>query len=203
MTRRAALSLLAGLIVSGCVRLPSPGQPVTYHVLTDPGPIVPAPRTLAGTLLVREMDAPGLYQASNPVFSRSPGTRTYYQFARWSEPPAKRLTWLIRQRLEAARAFEVVSPLGGGVRGDYQLNTRLVDFYHDASTPPGVALLIVEAELVRRSDARLIARRMFVGQAPAATHDAQGATDAMGRAANQVIDALTLWLTEAAAGEGR
>lgn len=200
---RPALCLLAALLLAGCLRLPSPGQPVTHHVLTDPGPIVPSPRTQPGTLLVREMDAPGLYQAANPVFSRSPGTRTYYQFARWSEPPAKRLTWLIRQRLEAARAFEVVSPLGGGVRGDYQLNTRLVDFYHDASTPPGVALLIIEAELVRRADARLLTRRMFVAQAPVVTHDAQGAVDALGRAANQAIDALTLWLTEAAADEGR
>ncbi len=203
MTRRATLYLLASLLLAGCVRLPSPSQPVTYHVLTDPGPVVPSTRTHTGTLLVREMDASGLYQVSNLVFSRNPGTRTDYQFARWSEPPAKRLTWLIRQRLEAAGAFAVVSPLGGGVRGDYQLNTRLIDFYHEASTPPGVALLIIEAELVRRSDARLIARRMFVGQENVTTHDAQGAADAMGRAATQVIDALTLWLTEAAAPEPR
>lgn len=203
MSRRTALYALAGLLLAGCVRLPSPGQPVIYHVLTTPGPVVPSPRTVAGTLLVREMDAPDLYQANSMVFSRSPGTRTYYQFARFSEPPAKRLTWLIRQRLEAARAFTVVSPLGGGVRGDYQLNTRLVDLYHEASTPPGVALLIVEAELVRRSDARLLARRVFVGQADVTTHDAQGAADAMGRAANQVIGDLTLWLTQAAAGEAR
>lgn len=192
-----ALGLLAlALLLSGCVRLPGQGQAVTYHVLTDPGPVVKASRPHAGTLLVREMDAPALYQTLSPVYSRQAGTRAYYQFARWSEPPAKRLTWLLRQRLEAAGVFAMVSPLGAGVHGEYQLNTRLVDFYHDAATPPGVVIVVLEAELLRRRDARLLARRMFVAQQAVVSHDAAGATEAMGRAANRVIDELTLWLAQ-------
>jgi cholesterol transport system auxiliary component len=197
------LPYLLILLLSGCVRLPGPGPAVTYHVLTDPGPVAMSPRTHPGILLVREMDAPALYQAPSPVYSREAGTRSYYQYARWSEPPAKRLTWLLRQRLEAARVFAVVSPLGAGVRGDYQLNTRLVDFYHDSSTLPGVALLVLEAELIRRGDARLIDRRMFVAQEAVPSPDAAGATDAMGRAANRAIDELTLWLARVVAQEGR
>ena len=195
--------LLLGVLLGGCLRMPGPGQAVTYHVLTDPGPVVKSPQPHAGTLLVREMDAPALYQVPSLVFSREAGTRTHYQFARWSEPPAKRLTWLLRQRLEAAGVFEVVSPLGGGVRGDYQLNTRLVDFYHDAASPPGVVLLVLEAELLRRTDARLLKRRMFVAQQPVTSHDAAGATEAMGRAANRVIDELTLWLAQVVSAQGR
>ena len=195
--------LLLAVLLAGCLRMPGPGQAVTYHVLTDPGPVVKSPQRHAGTLLVREMDAPALYQVPGPVFSREAGTRAHYQFARWSEPPAKRLTWLLRQRLEAAGVFEVVSPLGGGVRGDYQLNTRLVDFYHDAASPPGVVLLVLEAELLRRTDARLLERRMFVAQQPVTSHDAPGATEAMGRAANRVIDELTLWLAQVVSAQGR
>ncbi len=199
-----ALGLLAFvLLLGGCMRLPGAGQALTYHVLTDPGPVVKVSRTHPGTLLLREMEAPALYQATSPVYSREAGTRAYYQFARWSEPPARRLTWLIRQRLEAAGVFAVVAPLGGGVRGDYQLNTRLVDFYHDAATPPGVVLLVLEAELLRRTDARLLERRMFVAQQPVASHDAAGATEAMGRAANRVIDELTLWLAQVVAVQDR
>ncbi len=195
--------LLPAILLAGCLRLPGPGQAVTYHVLTDPGPVVKSPRPHAATLLVREMDAPALYQVPNPVFSREPGTRMHYQLARWSEPPAKRLTWLIRQRLEASGAFAVVSPLGGGVRGDYQLNTRLVDFYHDTASPPGVVLMVLEAEVLRRTDARLLERRIFVAQQPVSSHDVAGATEAMGRAANQVIDELTLWLARVVSAEGR
>lgn len=199
--RRIILVVL--VLLGGCLRLPGPGQAVTYYVLTDPGPVVRSPRPQAGTLLVREMDAPALYQIPSPVYSREAGIRSHYQYARWSEPPAKRLTWLLRQRLEAAGVFEVVTPLGGGVRGDYQLNTRLVDFYHDAASPPGVVLLVLEAEVIRRTDARLLKRRMFVAQHPVASHDAAGATDAMGRAANRVIDELTLWLAQVVSTEGR
>jgi cholesterol transport system auxiliary component len=195
--------LLLAALLGGCLRLPGPGQAVTYHVLTDPGPVVKSPRTHAATLLVREMDAPALYQVPNPVYSREAGTRMHYQFARWSEPPAKRLTWLLRQRLEAAAVFEVVSPLGGGVRGDYQLNTRLVDFYHDTASPPGIVLLVLEAEVLRRTDARLLERRIFVAQQAVSSHDAAGATEAMGRAANRVIDELTLWLAQVVAEQGR
>ncbi|MCS6786044.1 MAG: ABC-type transport auxiliary lipoprotein family protein [Thiobacillaceae bacterium] len=198
-----ALLLGAALLLAACVRLPTPGQPITYHVLTDPGPVPASPAAHPSTLLVREMEAPALYQVTNPVFSRSAGTRAYYQYARFSEPPAKRLTWLIRQRLEAARVFRTVAPLGGSVRGDYQLNTRLIDFYHDAANVPGEALVLLEAELVRRSDARLIERRIFVARAPLDQADAQGATDALGRAANTAIDELTLWLARLMANESR
>jgi ABC-type uncharacterized transport system auxiliary subunit len=194
------LCLLA-VLLAGCLRLPGPGQAVTYHVLTDPGPVVRVPRPHPGTLLVREMDAPALYQIPSPVYSREAGMRMYYQYARWSEPPAKRLTWLLRQRLEAAGVFAAVAPLGGGVRGDYQLNTRLVDFYHDIAT--GVVLLVLEAEILRRSDARLLERRMFVAQQSVTSPDAASATEAMGRAANRAIDELTLWLARVVSAEGR
>lgn len=200
--KRLGLLLLAALL-AGCLRMPGPGQAVTYYVLSDPGPLVKSPHSHSGTLLLREMDAPALYQVPSPVYSREAGTRAHYQFARWSEPPAKRLTWLMRQRLDAAGVFAVVSPLGGGVRGDYQLNTRLVDFYHDAASPPGVVLLVLEAELLRRSDARLLERRLFVAQQAVSSNDAAGATEAMGRAANRVIDDLTLWLAQVVSAEGQ
>lgn len=200
--RRWMIALLA-LLLAGCVRLGGHGQAVTHHVLTDPGPVVRSPRPLPGVLLVRQMDAPAFYQDPRLVFSRQPGTQTHYEYAQWIEPPARRLTWLLQQRLEASRTFDAVAPLGGGVRGDYQLNTRLVDFYHDAHSPPGVALLVLEAEVVRRADARLLGRRMFVAQEPVASFDAGAAADALGRAANRVIDELTLWIAQVVLAEAR
>jgi cholesterol transport system auxiliary component len=183
--------------------MPAQEHAVTHHVLTDPGPVLASAATRPGVLLVREMDAPAFYQLPRLVYSRAPGTRAHYEYARWSEPPAQRLGWLLRQRLEASRVFEAVAPLGGSVRGDYQLNTRLVDFFHDSASPPGAALLVLEADLVRRADARLVARRMFVAQEPVAAYDAGGAADALGLAANRVIDDLTVWLGQVVAVEPR
>lgn len=194
------LTRLIGLLsltwLAGCGSLPGPAKPVTHYVLTDPGPVVPAARTLPGVLLLREMDASAFYQEPRLAYSRSPGTRANYEFAYWAEQPAKRLTWLLRQRIEASGTVATVAPLSVGVIGDYQLNTRLVDFYHDAATPPGVVLLLVEAELVQRERGTLLGRRIFVNQQPVASYDAEGAAQAMSRATTQVINDIVAWLVE-------
>lgn len=196
MSMPARAALLGLLLLGGCALPGEPTQPVRFHVLTDPGPVAPSPATRAGTLLVREMEAPPIYQDTRLIFSRAPGMRGQYQYARWSEPTPRRLSWLLRQRLETAGVFAAVAPLGGGVRGDCHLNTRLVDFYHDAATSPGVALVVLEAELVRRDTAALLGRRLFVAQVPLDGFDAAGAADALGRGANQIMDELAGWLLE-------
>jgi cholesterol transport system auxiliary component len=200
---RILLTLTFPMLLAGCLGLKAPERPATYHVLTDPGPVVKSTQTHPGVLLVRQMDAPAFYQVPRLVYSREPGTRAYYEYAHWSEPPTRRLTWILSQRLEASGVFTTVAPLGGGVAGDYQLNSRLIDFYHDASTPSGVVLLLLEAELVRREAAELVSRRLFVAQVPVAAFDAESAADAMGRAANRVIDELTVWIAQAVSGEAR
>lgn len=186
--------LLPLLWLSGCAGLPGPAKPATYYVLTDPGPVARAAKTLPGVLLLREMDASAFYQEPRLAYSRVPGTRANYEFAYWTELPARRLTWLLRQRLEASGSFAAVAPLSGGIIGNYQLNTRLIDFYHDAATPPGVVLLVVEAELVRRDRGVLLGRQVFVAQVPVATYQAEGAAESMNRAANQVIEEIVVWL---------
>lgn len=190
---------LAILALGGCGVLPGTARkPATYFILTDPGPLVFGAFTHRGTLLLREMDVPAFYQVPRLAYSREAGTRSHYEYARWSEPVSQRLTWLLRQRIEASKVFDSVATLGSGVLGDYQLNTRLVDFYHEASTPPGVVLLVLEAELIHRERARLIEHRLFVSQVPVALHDAPAAADAMGLAANQGIDEMILWLEQSA-----
>ncbi len=195
--------LLSALLLAGCALPGKPTQAASYYVLTDPGPVVPSPVTHPGTLLVREMEAPPFYQGTRLAFSRTPGTRGQYQYAQWSEPTAQRLTWMLRQRLETAGVFAIVAPMGSGVLGDYQLNTRLTDFYHDAATPPGVALMVLDADLVRRGSGELLGRQAFVAQVPLASYDAAGAADALGRAANRVFDELVVWLGRVSTGEAR
>ena len=193
------LIMLSALLLAGCALPGEPLQAVRYYVLTDPGPVARSATTHPGTLLVRETEASPFYQDTHLAFSRSPGTRSQYQYARWSEPSARRLSWMLRQRLEAAGVFQVVAPLGSGVHGDYRLNTRLIDFYHDAAHPPGVALIVLEADLVRNAAAELVDRQVFVAQVPVASFDAAGAADALGRGANQVMDELTGWLARVGA----
>ena len=201
--KTALYSILLAALLAGCSLPGKPKDSATYYVLNDPGPVQRAPASHPGVLLIKEMDASVFYQDTRLTYSRAAATRGHYQFAYWSEPPARRLSWMLRHRLEAAGAFDTVIPLGAGVVGDYQLNTRLLDFYHDAATPPGTALLLLDAELVRRETATLMDHRVFVAQVPVEDYDAQGAADALGRAANQVIDDMVTWLARAVPSEAK
>lgn len=200
--RLFAATLFAS-ILGGCALPGEPPRAVSFYVLTDPGPVQKSPATHPATLLVREMETAPFYQNDNIAFSRSPGTRGQYQYARWTEPTGRRLTWMLRQRLETAGAFAVVAPQGSGVLGELQLNTRLIDFYHDAHGSPGAAILILEADLVQRNNGQLLGRRSFVAQVAAETFDATGAADAMGRAANQVMDEMVTWLAQVSVDANR
>ena len=158
--RQVLIALILALL-AGCSMLPATGQrPASSHYVlalpsVDSAPV--APRADAPVLLLRDTETPGVFQSVRLVYSRVPGVLNHYQFARWSEAPANALNTLLRQRLNAAGLYSAVVPMGAGVVADFQLNTRLQSFYHDATTAPGMGRLTLEAELVNRHDARLIA----------------------------------------------
>ena len=187
------LLLVSLLFLSACA-LTGPRQAPTRYVLEDLGGARPGAASWPATLLVRETDAPTLYQSNALVFSRAPGSRGLYQYARQDELPAPRIAQLIRRRLEQSGLFPAVVPLGSGVEGGYQLNTRLIDFYHDAAQAPGEVKLVLEAELVRRKDARLLAYTRVETRAPAPSADASGAATAANAAVTQALDRITAWL---------
>lgn len=191
--KKLLLPFLA-LLLAGCTVLSGARQPVTDYVLADEGAIQRLPHGHPGVLLLGEMEAPAFYQVPALAYSRQPGTRAHYAFAQWTEPPAQRLTWLLEQRLRQAGAFHTVALLATGVTGQYQLDTRLVDFYHDASAKPGTAVLAIEADLVQRTDGRLLAHRTFRVRVPVASYDAEGAAKAMDRAAARVLGEIAVWL---------
>jgi len=197
---RSALALVLFLL-GGCNMLAGRPHPVTLHVLEPPAGAVhasPAATTKisSAVLLVRDTESPGVFQSLNLVYSRTPGTLSYYQYARWSEMPARRFNTLMRQRLDASGLYGAVAEMGSGVLADYQLNTRLLDFHHDAAQSPGVARVFLEAELVHRRDARLIARRQFKAEAPVPAYDATGAANGLGLASARILDELMVWLSQ-------
>lgn len=189
------LLLLLPLVLSAC-SLGGPRPGATWHVLEDRGrAVAPAPRPVwPGTLLIRETEASGFYQNDSLAYSRAPGTRNHYQYARQPEAPAPRLAQLMRRRLEQSGLFSSVSTLGSGVSGDYQLNSRLLDLYHDAALPPGEVRLVLELELVRMGDGRQMATQRIETSAPAQSHDAAGAAAASSVALGEALDRMLAWL---------
>jgi cholesterol transport system auxiliary component len=190
------LSALLGL--SACSLPGARSQPIQYFVLEAPAPVMPAAvvkaeRTLP-VLLLRDAEASVFTQNPRLIYSRSPGTRAYYQYALWTESPPKRLHTLLRQRLQASGLYAGVVPLGAGVQGDYQLNFRLLEFFHDAAPTPGLARVRLDAELVERGSARLIAQQDFAADVPLASQDAAAAAVGLGLASSQTLDAMLAWL---------
>jgi cholesterol transport system auxiliary component len=147
----------------------------------------------APTLLVLDTTTGGFYDTDQLIFSRSPGTRGQYQFARWTERPSKRFADLMRARLDSQGIWHV-SAAGGYVRGDVLLDTKLIEFYHDASSNPGEIRLELHAELVDLKRRTLLGRKAFEQQVPLQTFDAAGAAQASNVAVGRVLDELAAWL---------
>lgn len=208
--KRTLAAIGATLALGGCINIgeKAEGPAVVHYVLNDPqaadGPAAveagalkdsdpPRAEARAPTLLVLDTAVRGFYDTDQLVFSRSPGTRGHYQFARWTERPGKRLADLMRARLDRQGAWRV-SHAGGYVRGDLLLDTELVEFYHDAASAPGEVRLVLRADLVDMKQRRLLGRREFVQQAPLASYDARGAAEASSVAAGRTLDELAAWL---------
>lgn len=192
--------LAAALLLGGCINVGgrSASPTVVYHVLKDPAPAAAAAplREGAATLLVLDTTTGSFYDTEQLVFSRTPGTRGQYQFARWTERPGKRFADLMRARLDRVGSYQVAAA-GGYVRGDLLLDTELVEFYHDAANAPGHLRLVLRAELVDLRQRRLVERRVFVQQVPLASYDAAGAAQAANQAVGRALDELTEWLAAA------
>jgi cholesterol transport system auxiliary component len=155
-------------------------EPRSAAVAPRSGAITPAPTTAAS-----------FYDTQDIVFSRSPGTRGYYQFSHWTERPQR----VIQDELAARYVPD---------RDGYVLATHLVEIYHDAASAPGTSRVTVAAELVERTHRTLVARRTFTRDAPAASHDAGGAVAGFNAAAGAVLDDIVGWAdSEAAARSAR
>lgn len=202
------------LALGGCTNFglhpKTPG--VVYYVLDDTEPAATAtPAHSVGvgdsasqqaetspesvpTLLVLDTTTAGFYDTDQLVFSRSADTRGQYQFARWTERPGKRFTDLLRARLEGLGRYRITSA-GGYVRADLMLDTRLVEFYHDAASEPGQVRLKLRAELVDLKQRSVLGRRTFESSVPSKSYDAAGAAQASSLAVGRVLDDLDAWLT--------
>lgn len=192
------------LALAGCISFDGKGgaAPTIYYVLDDVVPVdAAAPATGAPadagaarrTLLVLDTTSSGFYDNDQLVFSRTPGTRGYYQFARWTERPGKRFADLMRSRLDRLGGYRVAAA-SGQVRGDLLLDTELIEFYHDARSQPGQVHLVLRADLLDLKRRTLLDRRVFEQRVPVATYDAAGAAAASGIAVGHTLDQLAAWL---------
>jgi cholesterol transport system auxiliary component len=195
MNRLLAAMLL--LATTGC--LPSGGtrEAQRYYILDAPesksaSAVVPRPTTL----VVPPTSAANFYDTQDLVFSRSPGTRAYYQFNSWTERPGRAIHDLLVSRLEGSGGFKAVVGEDKPVANSLVLRTDLEEIYHDAVTPPGEARIVLVAELIDSGRNVSLARRSFTQSAPAPTYDAQGAVQGFRQALGTLVGEVVGWAIE-------
>lgn len=170
-----------------------------FHLLRDPDADRPPPElppAVDHVLLIDVAASPTLYESDHMVFSADGLSRSYFQFAQWSERPARSLLRLAEARLAGAKHFRTVALSSSGVRGDLLLTLRLDELYLDDSVRPGRVHLAFTATLLDWRQRKLIARRSFSAVANAPAQDAAGTTAAASQALGGLLNELVPWVAE-------
>jgi cholesterol transport system auxiliary component len=189
---------LATVVLAACSALQSLNNPqsIIWYSLEDARTTNPVGvgQTVPKVLIIEPVRANPFYDSTQLAFSRSDIARAYYQFASWTERPAKRLAILVERRMSARNVFETVATSTVGLRGDISLNLTLDELFHDTVNSPEQARIVVTAELVDQRQRRLIARKQFINEFPIETPTAANAVRAMSEALSLLLDDLETWV---------
>ena len=188
------IAALITLSLGGCASLAGNKHEIVTYVLKDPGhvisPAVPNPHTL----LVVGTTTNAFYNTDSIAFSRAPDTRGLYQYAHWTEHPGKRVGELLLARLAADHIFATVASSGSNVKGGWLLDTRLLEFYHRATSSPGSSYIELRAEVLDLQSRTLVGRKLFIQEVPAPAYNAAGAVTAFNIATGKLLDDIEAWL---------
>jgi cholesterol transport system auxiliary component len=198
MRRLGSFAAAGTLLLAGCVNLELPGigssTAVVYYVLEDAGRSVTAATPSPRTLILVDTLAGAFYDNDGMAFSKEPGTRGNYQFARWTERPGKRFSDLLIDRLDQEKLFAAVAQTGTNIHGDWLLTSEIIEFYHDAQKQPGTARMILRAEVTDLKSHKLVSRRIFKQNVETPSFDAAGAHQAFNKAVTLTLNDMADWL---------
>lgn len=185
-------TLLMGASSCGPIFSPETGQK-QFFVIADNGE-VPKVEKKSHQLLVREAVGNAFIDSNRIIFGRDAASRGFYQFAQWVEPPPKRITFLLIERLERSGLFDSVSRVGSSVLGNRQVNLEVLEFHHDISSRPGEVVVHFRVELVDANSRELIAKQDFEARSEVRKFNARGAVNAFSRVVNRSLDEIVSWL---------
>lgn len=201
MTRRSAAVLLVCIALAGCAA-PSSSSTVsrtdyTLGEMEDLPPLAGAPEP--ATLRVARVDAPVHLNSSHIYYRLTYADRSRiasYSRSAWIAPPPV-LGRLIQEALAQQGGWRAVIGAENPARADYTLRLHLMAFRQDFSArEESHALMRLHASLVQDASGEIRGTRLFTFREPAATPDAPGGVDALGRASRACVVAIAEWLVE-------
>ena len=156
--------------------------------------VVPLALPLVPALLVQAQPGDALADTLAIAYSAAPQRFAFYQQARWTERPVRRLPRLLQDRLQARGVAAVVGQYGDPLASDHLVAVRLETLHHDISSTPGQARLVLVAELFDRRSRQRLAQQRWSSSVPVASPDAPAAAAAMSVAVTRAFDQLVPWL---------
>ena len=190
------IGLVAALVVAACAPFGT-REAQRYFILDAPAASGPAARTAMPAVVVVPTTASSFYDTQDIAYSRSAGTRAYYQFSHWTERPQRAVHAQLLSRLDTQAQFSRRS-------SEIIVVTHLEEIYHDAAQQPGTARIAMTAQLVDPASRAVLASHRFSSSAPAASYDASGAVAAMREALGTLLDEAMAWVaTQVPAGAAR
>jgi len=195
----AMVCVLTGLLAGcGSLSLTNTSPKVDYFVLRDlappAAPTVGTPPRNGRVLLIAGSTSQTLFDSERMVFTKDGISRSYYQFANWSDRPARSIAALAETRLSRVGGFKTVAQSTSAVRADLLLSLRLNELTHDDSISPGVVRIEVTADLLDWRTREMIARRTFAQKVAVDSRDSIGGAQAANRAVTAMLDELSLWV---------
>lgn len=190
-------TLLGLVLLTSCVGPQGrPHDSGATYVLRSTLPQQSGYSSSAPTLLVSPMRAHPGFDTPRMAYRREPNQIAYYANNRWVEAPARMLTPLVTQALEASSAFGAVVQAPGTVHTALRLDTELVNLSQDFSVQPSTMYLILRAQLVDTNTQSILASQLFEARAKAITEDARGGVEAANQLLPDVLTQLSRWAAQ-------
>jgi len=158
---RTFFILISIFLLSGCmpIKVETPATYVLSAPKTPQAPIATRPTSL--TLLISTPKAAPGYDSPRMIYVDRAYQLSHFTKNRWADSPARMLTPLFLQSLQATRHFQAVvsAPYMGDT--DLRLDTELLMLQQDFTQKPSQVRMVLVAQMINVKTNRILATRQF------------------------------------------
>ena len=182
------------IFLSGCSFF-SPVKTPTNTYLLNKIPCVSSQKMRYSSLLVTMPTTSSIYSTTQIAYSKHPYQITYFANNVWAATPTEMLQSAMVQTLQNTHAFRSISSSNTLEHYDVILNTQLVKLQQNFCAQGSEVMLVMRAQLVNASTARVIRAKEFTMTEPAPLCSPYGGVVAANRATESFLRQLTYFVT--------
>ncbi len=191
------LLLLTGLSSCGFLLGGEKATPHTYLLSLDLSSDENPPGGIEGraaTLLVSLPRAQAGFDTPRMAYLLRPYEIRYYAHNRWTDTPARLLAPLVVEAMEETGCWHTVAQMPAAVRGDYRLDTEILNWQQEFFSQPSRVRLALRAQLVELGGQQVVAARRLEVLEDAPSEDAYGGVLASQRAVEKLLRQVSAWV---------